>query len=92
MQKPWGRAAYYGLASPGLPSLLSYRAQDDQAGMASSIDDQLRKCLPVGSHGGIPSTEATSSLMTLAYTKMTHEISQSVVLLPGLLIHDYGPS
>ena len=41
-----------------------------------TLDHQLRKCLTAGSHGGLSSTEAPSSLMSLACVKLPDQTSQ----------------
>jgi hypothetical protein len=72
------KEGYYWLASPGSLSLLSYRTQDYQPRDGPThkgtfpLDHQLRKCLTVGSHGGISSTEAPLSVITPACVKLTH--------------------
>jgi hypothetical protein len=81
MQRPWRDVTYW-LASPGLLSLLSYRTQDYQPRDGtthhepSSLDHKPRKCLTAGSHGGISSREAPSSVITPACVKLTHKTSQ----------------
>jgi hypothetical protein len=73
MQKPW-RDVLYWIAYSGLLSLLSY-TQDYQLRDGPthrrpfSLDHYLRKCLRVGSHGGISvngATEAPFSVITPA--------------------------
>jgi hypothetical protein len=81
MQRPW-RDVIYWLASPGLLSLLSYRTQDYQPrdgttqNGRSPLEHYLRKCLTVGSNGGISSREALFSVITPACVKLTHRTSQ----------------
>jgi hypothetical protein len=81
MQRPWRDVPYW-LASPGLLSLFSYRTQDYQPrdgtthNGPSSLDQQLRKCLTAGSHGGTSPTEAPFSVLTPACVKLTHKSSQ----------------
>jgi hypothetical protein len=85
IQMPWRGAAYW-LAFHGLLSLLSCRTEDLESRDGTTysrllshlhsrphFDHQLRKCLTAGSHGGISSMEAPSSLMTLACVKLTQE-------------------
>jgi hypothetical protein len=80
MQRPWKDVLYW-LASPGLLSLLSYRTQDYQPRDGTThkgpfpLDHQLRKCLTVGSQGGISSTEAPFSVITPAVSSW-HKTSQ----------------
>jgi hypothetical protein len=82
MQRPWKDAAYW-LASPGLLSFLSYRTQDYQlrdgtthSGLSPPfLNQQLRKCLTAGYHGGIYSREAPFSVITPACVKLTHKTS-----------------
>ena len=67
----------YWLAPPGLLSLLSYRMQDYQPRDGTThkgtypLDHELRKCLKVGSHGGISSPEVPFSVITPACVKLT---------------------
>jgi hypothetical protein len=80
MQKQWKDVLYW-LASPGLLSLLSYRTQDYQPRDGPThkgpfpLDHYLRKCLTVGSHGGISSTKAPFSVITPAVSSW-HKTSQ----------------
>jgi hypothetical protein len=66
MQGSWKNVSYW-LASPGWFSLLSYRTQDYQPrdgtthNVLSPFDHYLRKCLKVGSYGGISSLVAPFS-------------------------------
>jgi hypothetical protein len=42
----------------------------------ATLDQQLRKCLTAGSHGGISSREAPFSVITPVCVKLTHKTSQ----------------
>jgi hypothetical protein len=85
MQRPW-RDVLYWLASPSLLSLLSYRTQDYQPRDGPThkgpfpLGHYLRKCLTVGSHGGISSTEAPFSVITPSVSSW-HKTSQYSTIL-----------
>ena len=84
MQKPW-RDVLYWLASPGLLSLLSYRTKTTNPEMVpptrglSPLITNWKKCLTVGSHGSISSTEAPFSVITPAVSSW-HRTSQCTPL------------
>jgi hypothetical protein len=75
-QDPGGRSwcrSHGRVLLTGSLSLLSYRTQDYQPPtMGCTLPrSSLRKCFTAGSHGSIFSSEAFSSLMTLACIKLT---------------------
>jgi hypothetical protein len=76
MQRPWRDVPYW-LASPGLLSLLSYRTKTTSPEMVPTTRGPWslieKKCLTVGSHGGISSTEAPFSVITPACVKLTQD-------------------
>jgi hypothetical protein len=78
--RSWCRG-HGGMLFIGLLSLLSYRTQDYQPRDGTThkgpfpLDHQLRKCLTVGSHGGISSTEAPFSVITPGVSSW-HKTSQ----------------